>query len=122
MARSILVRVSSPLDWTQSPGKPLLYRSGYIKDEASLYSGRRRSTSTSQAQRCGALLSSHERGCLQRRLPNDEDAKDDERRTTDRETRRVSSTKQEYKNAEIIFGAKLDGLATRNTARSGRDV
>src|SRR2546423_3152168 len=132
MARSILVRVSSSLGWAQSPGKPLLYqfaegqailyRSGYMGDEASLYSGRRRSTSTGQARRCGALLGSHGRGYLQGRPPNGEDATDDERRTTGRETRQASSTKQGRKNAGMIFGAKLDGLATRNTAWSGCDV
>jgi hypothetical protein len=36
MARSILVRVSSPLGWAQSPGKPPPYRSDYMRDEASL--------------------------------------------------------------------------------------
>src|SRR2546421_3942540 len=46
MARSSLVRVLSSLGWAQSPGKPLLYRfaegqailyrSGYMGDEASL--------------------------------------------------------------------------------------
>jgi hypothetical protein len=87
-------------------------------DEASLYSGRRRSTSTSQARRCGALLGSHGRCSLQGRPPNDEDATDDDRRITGRETRRISSTKQRCNNAGMISGAKLDGLATRNTAGS----
>jgi len=68
-------------------------------DEASLYSDRRRSTSMSSA----ALW-------------------EDDRRMTGCETRRVSSTKQGRKNAGMIFGAKLDGLATSNTAGSGRDV
>jgi len=115
MARSILVWVSSSLGWAQSPSKPLLYRfaegqailcrSGYMGDEASLCSGRRGSTSTGQARRCGALLG---------RPPNDEDATDDDRGITGRETRRASSTKQGCKNAGMIVGAKLDGLATRH--------
>ena len=82
----------------------------------------RRSNSTGQARRCRALLGSHGRDSLQGRPPNGEDATDDDRRTTGRETRRASSTKQGRKNAGMIFGAKLDGLATRNTAGSGRDV
>ena len=94
MARSILVRVSSPLGWAQSPGKPLLYQSGCMRDEASLYSGRRRSTSIGRARRCGTLLGSHGRGSLQGRPPNGDDATDDERRTTGHGTRRASSTKQ----------------------------
>jgi hypothetical protein len=104
MARSILARVSSSLGWARSPGKPLLYqfaegqtilyRSGYMGDETSLYSGRRRSTSTGQARRCGALLGSHGRGYLQGRPPNGEDAADGERRATGRETRQASSTRQ----------------------------
>ena len=120
MARSILVRVSSPLGWAQSPGKPLLYRSIYMRDEASLHSGRRRSTSTGRARRCGALLG-HGRGSLQGRPPNGEDVTDNERRTGC-ETRRASSTKQGRKNAGMTFGAKLDELATRNTTGSGRDI
>jgi len=51
-----------------------------------------------------------------------EDATDDDRRTTGRETRRVSSTKRGRKNAGMIFGAKLDRPTTRNTAGSERDV
>src|SRR5271156_2455987 len=98
MARSILVRVSSPLGWAQSPGKPLLYRSGYMGDEASLYSGRRRSTSTGQARRCGALLGSHGRGSLQERPPNGEDATDDDRRTT--------GGQQAVKHAEQVARSK----------------
>jgi hypothetical protein len=82
-------------------------------DEASLCSGRRGSTSTGQARRCGALLG---------RPPNDEDATDDDRGITGRETRRASSTKQGCKNAGMIFGAKLDRLAIRNTVGSGRDI
>src|SRR2546423_3575403 len=110
MARSILVRMSSSLGWAQSPDKPLLYqfaerqailyRSGYMGDEASLYSGRRCSTSTGQSRRCGALLGSHGRGSLQGRPPNGDDATDDERRTTGRGTRRASSTKQGRKTGD----------------------
>jgi hypothetical protein len=54
--------------------------------------------------------------------PNGEDVTDDDRRTIGRKTRRVSSTKQGRKNAGMIFRAKLDRLATRDTAGSERDV
>jgi len=76
---------------------------------------------TGRARRCGALLGSHGRDSLQGRPPNGEDVTDDERRTGC-ETRRVSSTKQGRKNAEITFEAKLDGLTTRNTTGSERDI
>lgn len=84
---------------------------GCVGDEASLYRGRRRSSFTGQAQHCRALVSGHGGGSLPGKASNGEEPADDDRKDTGCETRRASTTKH---GARMIFGAKLDGLATRS--------
>jgi hypothetical protein len=79
-----------------------LHRRGCTGDEASLYSDRRQSNFAGQARHYGPLVGAHGRGSPEGKRP------------TVRRAEQVTRSKE----ARTTFGAKLDGLATRNTAAS----